>query len=61
MHVLLAGLSDQFAEEGVLVSDERQWLVVFFDFSALEHQDLVVVHDGVQAMGDSDDCCLSKK
>ena len=60
LHVLLASLSDQLAKEGVFVFDEGQWLVVFFHFSALEHQDLVVVHDGVQTMGDSDDCCLSK-
>lgn len=61
LHVSFTCLSDQLAEEGVLVFDKGQWLVVFFDLSALEHQDLVVVHDGVQAMSDSDDCCLSKK
>lgn len=60
-HVPISRLSDQLSEEGVLVSDKGQWLVVFFHFSALEHQDLVVVHDSVQTMSDSDDCCLSKK
>ena len=59
LHVYFACFTDKFAQESCLVSDKFQRSIVLFNLSSLENQDLVVVDDGVQSMGNRDDSGLN--
>lgn len=61
LHILLAGLADKPAQECILILHQLQRSVIFFDFSTLEDQNLIVEHDGVKPMCDSDDCGLNER
>lgn len=59
LHVYFSCFTDKFAQESCLVSDKLQRSVVLFNLSSLEDQDLIVVDDGVQSMGNRDDSGLN--
>ncbi len=57
-HVFISRLADQPAQESILVVDQGKRSIVLLDFSFFQHQNLVIVDDGVQPVGDRDDSCL---
>mgnify|MGYP006983389516 CR=1 FL=1 len=51
---------NQSGEQPIFFLQEPQGLTEFRDVSILHHQHPVAVHDGLQTMGDCDNCPVSK-
>jgi hypothetical protein len=59
LHIFLACLPNQSSEERGFVSYEFQGLIVLFNLAFVKHQNLIIVNDSVEPMGDGNDGRLS--